>query len=336
MSILPDAFEAQAQACAALGSPFMARLCGVLPDLLEGTALGARLRVWPGDVGPGGDSLPLRVAGALHALKLGGDAGLGAIYPPQGPDETAFADGIATALEVHAEAIDAFIDRPPQTNEVRRSAFLIAAASVVASRFGLPLRLSELGASAGLNLNFDRYRLAANGWTRGASDPVVTLTPDWTGGPPPEAKIAVAERRGADLTPLDPVADRQRLLAYLWPDQPERLTLTRAALALPPAPVDATDAGDWLGARLDAVPGRAHLIFHTVAWQYFPAAVQARLTATIEAAGAQATPDAPLAVASMENDGGDGAALNLRLWPGDEALHLGRGDFHGRWIRWAL
>ena len=339
MNVLPKVFEAQAQACAALGSPFTARLCRALPTLLEGRAIGARLSDWPGDPGPGGASLPLRLTGALHALKLDGDEGLTAIYPSNAPSDAEFAAGLSRAFDQHATPIDAFINRPPQTNEVRRAAVLIAAASVIADRFGLPLRLSELGASGGLNLNFDQFALTANGWTLGPTDPALTLTPDWTGAPPPDVPFTVVQRRGVDLTPLDPVADRLRLLAYLWPDQPERLSLTRAALTLPPAPVDAADAGDWLPARLGATPGQAHLIYHTIAWQYFPADVQARLTQAIEAAGVVATPDAPLALASMENDngaGGDGAALTLRLWPGDETLKLGRADFHGRWIRCSL
>ena len=57
-----------------------------------------------------------------------------------------------------------------------------------------------------------------------------------------------------------------------------------------------------------------------------------------EAAGAQATPNRPLAWLSMETDGDTtgkvGAALTLRLWPGDITLELGRADFHGRWINW--
>ena len=40
----------------------------------------------------------------------------------------------------------------------------------------------------------------------------------------------------------------------------------------------------------------------------------------------------------METDGDKtgavGAALTLRLWPGDITLGLGRADFHGRWVRW--
>ena len=37
----------------------------------------------------------------------------------------------------------------------------------------------------------------------------------------------------------------------------------------------------------------------------------------------------------MEPDGaGPGAALTLRLWPGDLTFALVRADFHGRWVHW--
>jgi hypothetical protein len=56
----------------------------------------------------------------------------------------------------------------------------------------------------------------------------------------------------------------------------------------------------------------------------------------IEAAGKRATRNRPLAWLSMEQDGSGlkGAALTLRLWPGDITLPLARVDFHGRWIDW--
>jgi hypothetical protein len=148
-------------------------------------------------------------------------------------------------------------------------------------------------------------------------------------------------RAGVDLNPLDPQApeDLLRLMAYLWPDQPQRLALTRAAAGAMAARIERADAIDWLEHRLSAAPeGHVHLIQHSVAWQYFPAAAQARGTALIEAAGARAAPSTPLAWLAMESDGDTGgaigAALTLRLWPGDIRLDLGRADFHGRWITW--
>ena len=336
MSRLHAAFRQQATACEALDSPFMGQLCRLFAARLEGgTALKDRLLNWPGNVGPSGDSVPLRLCGALHALRLGGDAGLDAVYPPVAASDDALWQAVNHALTEHAAFIDTFIESAPQTNEVRRASALIAAAHVVADRFRLPLRLSELGASAGLNLNFDHFALEVKGVRFGADDAALTLTPEWRGALPPVAALKVVERRGVDLNPVDPVADGTRLRAYLWPDQPHRLALTDAALSLPPAPVDQGDAVDWLATRLPHITGQIHMIYSTIAWQYFPAEKQAEGLAMIEAAGAIATPDAPLAFVQMENDKTPpGAALTLRMWPGDVHLPLGRIDFHGRWVDW--
>lgn len=330
---LPAVFLEQARACAALGSPFMAQLCTLLADRLRpGTPLTDRLFNWPGDIGPGGDSLPLRLCGALHALRLRGHEGLARVYPPAPATDDALWDEVAQALTTEATFLDRFIDSPPQTNEVRRSAALIAAAHVIGERFPLPSRISELGASAGLNLNWDRFALDASGTRLGPGDAVLTLSPEWSGPPPRQAQITVAERRGVDL---NPVTDATRLRAYLWPDQPERMALTEAALSVPPAPVDQGDAVDWLERRLAHIPGQLHMTYTTIAWQYFPKPAQERGLSLIETAGACATGDHPLAFVQMENDGGEnGAALTVRLWPGDLLLHLGRVDFHGRWVNW--
>jgi hypothetical protein len=95
------------------------------------------------------------------------------------------------------------------------------------------------------------------------------------------------------------------------------------------------DAVTWLEGQLGHRSGQLHLIYSTVAWQYFPEDKQALGKTFIEAAGKTATLDAPLAWFGMENDGGArGAALTLRLWPGDLTIDLGRADFHGRWIDW--
>lgn len=336
MTRLREALLAQSRSCASLGSPFMAQLCRVLADrLAPGTPLTDRLFGWQGDVSSNGASLPLRLAGALHALKRRGDAALAAVYPPATVDDETLWQAVDSAMSREAAFIDRFLDTAPQTNEVRRSAALIAVALWLAERHPLPLILSELGASAGLNLSFDRYALVAGAARRGPREAALTLAPNWRGPPPPDLPLSVAERRGCDLNPLDRGRDAERLFAYLWPDQPEREALTRAALALPTPRVDREDAADWLATRLTPTPGHLHLIFHTIAWQYFPAAVQSRARALIETAGAAATTDAPLAWFGMEADGtGPGAALTLRLWPGDVTLPMGRADFHGRWIDW--
>lgn len=135
---------------------------------------------------------------------------------------------------------------------------------------------------------------------------------------------------------LNPVHDPLRLRAYLWPDQPHRMELTEAALrAANGVAVDRGHAAEWLAERLAPRPGHLHLVYHTVAFQYFPEEEQARVRELLERAGDAATPDAPLAWLGMEGDDkGPAAALRVRLWPGGELYDLGRVDFHGRWLRW--
>jgi len=337
---LSDAFVTQARACEAMGSPFMGQLLNILARHWPlDTPFGRLCAEWPGDLGPNSVSLPLRIAGGLHALVLGGnDANLAGHYPPNQPSDDALRAAVLDALAAHQDFLTAWIQSAPQTNEVRRSSALIAAAHWLAARHPLPFVMSELGASAGLNLMWDHYALKVKDQMFGPPDPVLTLTPDWSGPVPEPAPVTVSERRGVDLNPLDPNDPDQvmRLLAYLWPDQPYRVALTRAAIAAQSAKVERGDAIDWLEDRLKTPRARhLHLIYHTIAWQYFPDVAQARGTALIEAAGARATQSTPLAWLRMEHDGGeDGAALTLRLWPGDRRITLGRVDFHGRWLRW--
>lgn len=340
---LAECFAAQADTCHTMGSPFMGRLLHILAqDWPTDSALGRKFAGFTGDIGPAGHSLPLRIAGGLHALVLSGrDAHLAQAYPPHDRDEADLRAAVLTALAAHETFLMDWTDSPPQTNEVRRSAALIAGAHVALSHFDLPIFLSELGASGGLNLTWDHYALEVGEQTIGAQNPALTLRPEWKGTPPPLPAPHIAARAGVDLNPLDPrnEADRLRLTAYLWADQPERLALTKAAAQVATGTVETGDAIAWLEHRLPAAPdGHLHLIQHTVAWQYFPQATQAKGQALIEAAGARATPRRPLAWLSMETDGDTtgqvGAALTLRLWPGDITLALGRADFHGRWVDW--
>ncbi|MGP9822407.1 DUF2332 domain-containing protein [Salinarimonas sp. NSM] len=346
MAALPGsiraAFLRQADACRDLGSPYNADLCAFLAQRLDGsTVFGRRIGSWEGD--PGADALALRAAGALHALaRTRRVPALTDAYPPAAFDAARLGDALAQALAREDTFLAGYLGSAPQTNEVKRSGAVLGALLVVARETGLPLSLLEIGASAGLNLGLERYGYALDVGAREGSSHVLVRCA-WRGAhPDPATLLAVADRAGCDRNPLDPgdPADRERLFSYIWPDQPERLATTAAALdvaAAAPWRVARADAADWLEARLASAPrpGVATVVFHTIVRQYLPAPVKARIEAALAEAAGRARAGAPLAHVAMEADETRGsAALTLRLWPGGETRALGRADFHGRWVEW--
>ncbi|MCL6706545.1 DUF2332 family protein [Pseudomonas sp. R2.Fl] len=335
-------FERQAKACDELGSSFTARLCRLAGSgLSEETAVGRHILSWRDDPTSTGDAVALRFAGALHALVLSGDdQALAAVYPPNEVPDNALWSACEAALARNESFILNRLKSAPQTNEVRRSSALLPGFLTIAGIFGLPLVLSEVGASAGLNLQWDRYRYTLGDLSWGP-DSAVVLTPDWQGPPPPDVALSVIDRAGCDLNPLDSTSanDRLRLMSYIWADQSDRLERTRRALAIAEEnrlEVDRADAIDWLADRLFLPrPGAVHVVYHTIAWQYLPAELKAKGEALIMKAGARATADAPIAHLQLEADGRpEGAAITLQVWPNGEQHHIGRADFHGRWVKW--
>jgi hypothetical protein len=336
-------FLAQAAACVQLGSPFTAGLLWLLAERLDETgALGRAVLDWRGD--PGADALALRLAAGLHVLVLSGAAPeLAAVYPggPRADDPGALGPALDRAIEAHSAAIAGFLARPPQTNEVGRSAVLLGGFLMIAAETGLPLRLLEIGASAGLNLIWDAYGYDLAGASWGPPDAAVRLRPQWQGALPPLVPVAVAGRRGCDRQPVDPRApgDRLRLCAYVWADQADRRRRLEAALDLAAergVRVERADAGVWTGARLRAAaPGAATVLCHSIVWQYLPPDAQRRIAAALARAAACVTAAGPLAWLRMEPaPDARHAELRLTLWPGGRERLLAEADYHGRWVRW--
>jgi len=271
-------------------------------------------------------------------VRQGQAPGLAALYPPAPmPEDAALWAEIAPLLG--DPRLEAWLDSAPQTNEVGRSAVLMSGLLVVTARFGLPIRLYELGASAGLNLLLDRYRYDLCGLAAGDPESAVQLKPDWEGASPPDAPVQIIDRAGADLNPARLPQDAARLTAYLWPDQPDRLARLEAALAIAaehPPQVDKADAADWIEANLALAPeaGVTRVVMHSVAFQYFGAQAQARVARHIEAAGAAADSGAPLAWLRFEKElDADIYSLRLQIWPGDDIL-LAWTHPHGHRITW--
>ncbi|MFT4013608.1 MAG: DUF2332 domain-containing protein [Paracoccus sp. (in: a-proteobacteria)] len=340
MSAWRDACALQAEACRALGSPLTARICEILAEALDrplvdrlASPLARRIRDWKGDITYHGASLPLRLCGALQGLVLTGRSPRLASLPA---DE--LKSHIIYIIQEYETWFLDWIELAPQTNEVGRSSVLLAAAGFLAGLSPARFDLLELGASAGLNLNFPLYSIVSENINNSSSEDVI-LTPEWRGARPDLRPLRVGAARGVDLHPLDPQRDGLRLQAYIWPDQPARLARMQAALALAqsrPPVVDRGDAADWLERQLAHQAPHGRLIFHTVAAQYFPDTTRQRIEAAMQAAGTCADADHPLAHVSMEGGGPRGMALDLRLWDGNgmRSWRLGHAQAHGGWIDW--
>lgn len=336
-----EAFRNQAIFCDRSGTPVTAAVVrGIAAALDRSTETGRRVLDWQGDPRGSGDSVPLRLAGGFHALaRRGADERLSRLYAGNLDDSDAV---VADVLHRFDADLSPWLDSPPQTNETGRAAPIMAALLVLASDYGLPFELIELGASAGLNQNLDRfgYRL---GETQ-AGDPAspLQLAPAWEGGSPPAVEVSVVSRRAIDQNPV-PVADpaqRERLMAYCWADQTERMQRLEAALSLAaahPPQVARADAADFVEAMLAAPQpdGVCRVIFHTIFWTYVPAEKQARVRAALARAGEKATRERPLAWARYELNGQGGVAeLHLTAWPGGRERHLATGHPHGSRIVW--
>ena len=337
------AFAEQAGWAEKLGSPFMVRLTSLLAERLDRSSeTGRRILDWSGPPEAGADNVPLRLCGGLHALvRAGRLTELAAFYPPDplGDDE-AFGAAIEAALRDADEDLLPWLGSAPQTNEVGRSAVLMAGLLAVADLHPLPMETFELGASAGLNMLLDRFACDLGGLAAGDPQSPLRLAPEWKGAAPPAATVRIEARAGVDLQPMDVRRDRDRLLAYVWPDHPDRIRQLEAALAVAERDslmVEQGDAADWLEAKLAAPPrsGRTRVVLHSIAFQYFPEATQQRIAAMIERAGGEASPSSPLAWLRFEFLTADGkTSLRLRTWPGGEDRLLAWAHPHGKWVRW--
>jgi hypothetical protein len=327
-----------------MGSPFYADLLErMADDVVAGGPVG---RFLAGHLDSSWEeAVPLRFLGGVHRLVLAGQAPeLAARFPSVGGDGDAAAawPALLAALDAHADAIRDALTRPPQTNEVGRSAALVGGFLVVARDTGLPLRVLEIGSSAGLNLRFDRYWYESDGAAYGDPASPVRFTGLWVEGHPPlETAVTIAERRGCDRDPIDAGAEggRLTLLSYVWPGQTERFTMLRAALDVArdvPVAIDRADIPDWLARQLDEpVPDRATVVFHSIVWQYLTVDERATAESVLATAGNRATGNAPLAWLRLEPSPDlTHTELRVTTWPGGEERLLARGHYHFGPVEW--
>jgi hypothetical protein len=309
-----------------------------------------------------GSAPGLRFAAAVHRLVLAGGADrLARHYPSVGGrlDESTLWTDAEPVIVNHVDDLRAAIlSAPVQTNEPGRSAPLFGGLLVAAERAAahagrpepFPVRLLEVGASAGLNLrpHLVRYRLPDGGVLGDPAGPF-TLDVGWTGLPPAalERRLSVVQRSACDPNPIDVSAadGRLQLASFVWPDQIGRLRRLAGAMRLArkdPVPIERSGSADWLVDKLaEPLANVLTVVWHSVVWQYVPASERARGQQAMERAAAQATEDAPLALLVYESRRVPGSAdrfrfdLLLRLWPGGLSVSLGHGSGHGIPFDWA-
>jgi hypothetical protein len=343
------ALDWQARHAEENGAPATARVIRALAGVrASDTATGHRIAGWQGLTLK--DAMPLRIAGGFHHLLLtGADARLAAVYAGAVTDQ-AEVDALVLDLTHRFDArLLPWLDGPPQTNEAGRAASIMAGLLWCAQRVAAPrFDLFELGASAGVNTMIDRYFFRLGATEVGPLQSPMRIVPEWRGAAPPAPPpgFAITAVKGCDIAPIN-LADPEaalRLKAYVWPDAGERMARIDAAIALAgqqPPDLVAADAGDFAAAMLarPAVAGTARVMFHSIMWQYMPAATQSRITAAFEAEGAAATPDRPLGWIALETDPATFRhELRVRLWDG--ATHHGEEHLlshahpHGAWVEW--
>jgi hypothetical protein len=335
----------QGEWCERLGSPLYAAILeGVASDVERA---GPAWRLLAGrEREPNRSFLPLRLAGAVHRLVLMGRIPkLAALYPSAGGQADL---GLAPvrfvdALADHREEVSEHLDRPVQTNEVARCAGLLGGFLLVAAETSLPLAVHEVGASAGLNLRFDRYRYTSGDWSWGDPASPVRFEDVFDSATPPAGiELEIASRRGCDRAPLDPRSedDRLTLMSFVWPDQTRRFELLRGALGIASGDVEVeverADAAEWAEQVLaERRPGVATVLYHSIVVQYLSPEEGTRLHRAITSAGARATADAPVAWLYLE-PGAEQTDVRLTLWPGGEERLLAHAGYQSDAVSWLL
>ena len=359
---LRAAFAQLARVRCAGRSPLWKAVCTAVADDVETLELMMRA--------PPAQRRPALLLAAIHDLLLGGtEHELGAHLPTAAAGRTPSGSAGALALSFCREHADALArtlhTRSNQTNEVNRSAALLPAL-VHAAPAGQPLRLVELGASAGLNLLLDRYAYRYDGAAPGGAwgfSPIAAPTPhtplvmcrcEVDGElPPAAAPPLIAERIGVDLHPVDlrDEAATRWLLACTWPDELDRVARLHAAIALARRDPPAVVQGDGLALLAELARGGHGL--HPVLWHswvlaYWPPARQRALTRAICELGTRRdltwiyleqpseTPALPTpVVAGARHDPHDSALVAVSFRDGVRTVRrLADAHPHVRHLRW--
>lgn len=337
---LPYALRSQARQCARLGSILYSGILERAAAEIESGIGGICVHLLRDfSLDPPGSALALRFLGAVNRLVLEGRVPeLTPCYSGDIVDMDETWRRFTQVLQVHRQELPSLIRRPVQTNEVARSAALLPGFLQVAGQTGLPLRLLEAGAGAGLNLRWDHYFYDSPNQAWGDPNSQVILRSAYGLNHPSLSGAAVImERSGCDEKPLrvEAESDRLTMLSFVWPDRPEQVRRLRAALDVAqrvPVKIDAARAEEWIEKQLKKPAKKsATVVFHSIFLDSVTAQARARFHYVMEEAGKLATSSSPLAWLRME-PGGIEAEVRLRIWPDGTDRLVALSGFLGQWV----
>ena len=286
---------------------------------------------------------------AVHYLLLAGEPHtLRGWYPELAegdakPPESVFPPFREFCLAHHKQIVELIESQRVQTNVLQRCNVLLPGfAEVFMHGGGKPLSLIEIGASAGLNLQWDRFSyLYEDGTTWGQANSPVSLQCELRGdeGLPTLPKtMPVSWRRGIDLHPIDLDDDEQVLWlrALAWPDHPgrqERLTRAIQMANEDPATVIVGDASVSLAELIAQAPDESTLcVYGTHTLYQFPKDALVATLSSMQKASTRRT----LHFLSAEGTASPDAELFWTIYEngGRETHRLARCCPHGRWLEW--
>lgn len=341
---MKEALEAQARVCGTLGSPMYKAL---FTELLEDYEMGGRTYALLAGRSnkPIHDATPLRLAAAIHRVVLrGDDERLARHYPSVGGKPgTDFPSDFIAFMRDHLDEIELGLNSQVQTNEVGRSVVHLVLSHWVTQFDISEMDWLEVGASAGLNMNFDRFYACYKQLRMGDPSSTLRFMGDWFATEPlvPRNAARVVQRKGVDPYPIDITKNDEelRLLSFTWPDQRERLQRLRAAIDIAKKHkplIDRESADTWIHRQLSRERDRATVVFHSITWQYLGREVQKKFVSALEEAGLNATAEKPLIWARME-PAGPVADVQVTVWNGSSTplnYRLCEVGYHGQHMQW--
>lgn len=228
------------------------------------------------------------------------------------------------------ELLDIGRTRYTQTNECRRCAVLLP---VIWRTSWTRFHLVDVGTSAGLNLNLDRYHYRWGDLEWGPAS-TVDLEAESRGDDFEPRVIELASRTGLDLNPIDAgdADDRMWLEALIWPEHFERRRRLASALelaALHPVNIVAGDALETMGPLLADLPsGESVVVMHSFALLQFTGEARKSFRDILQSQRKH-RPVYELAFDAVGREDGSGG---LTVDDGSGPSDVGRAHPHGEWL----